>query len=191
MPHERPPAGFSITLEPDLRAREAACYCVGTMACPPADVREPVVLLTSAVVQQAVERRRLGPEGSLELRVRTGDGCVRVEIRGPRALLAGSAPAGAEDCARLMLAHIADRGAIEAAGDTALVWFEIDSLSAAPVAHEPSLHLRRGPMSGRAWRSRPCAESLDRAASRRRRAALAASRALAPPCSTPGRRRRG
>jgi len=190
MPHQASLPDFAIALDPDLRALDAACYCVGIMACPPADVRESVVLVTSALIAGAVGRRRPGPAPPIELRVWTHPDSVRVEIRGARDLLAWPEPPDRDDAARLMLEYVADRWAIGSDGQLALVWFEIDRPCGAPSPREPQPERFRIGAIRERRPSRRAPGSHGAGGRPARCDAFCVARAAEPRCAATGRRRR-
>jgi hypothetical protein len=123
---ELPPPDLVISMYPDICAPRAARYCVGTIERPPRELRDSIVLLTSEVVSRAVRLHRPASRELIELRVWTGDGHTRVELRGAYDLICdASEPEGPQDDLTLM-SLLADRWSIDRDECRACIWFEID-----------------------------------------------------------------
>jgi hypothetical protein len=117
---EQPDLEISLPLDPF--APRAARHHIAQLDRPSPDLRDAVVLLSSELVTEAVER---STDGAVEVRAWMSADIVRVEVRGP---LEGSGAAAAEPRAygSLLLDQIADRWSIELGEDTVCAWFEID-----------------------------------------------------------------
>jgi hypothetical protein len=124
---EHPDLEISLPLDPF--APRAARHYIAQLDRPSPDLRDAVVLLSSELVTEAVERTT---EGAVEVRAWMPADVVRVEVQGP---LAGSGAAAAVPRAygSLLLDQIADRWSIELDEDTVCAWFEIDRH---PAVHE-------------------------------------------------------
>jgi hypothetical protein len=103
-------------------APRAARHHVGQLDRPSPDLRDAVVLLSSELVTEVVER---SSHSSIVLRAWMPADVVRVEVHGPPA-------AGGERCHQpsaygsLLLDQLADRWAIESEQEGVCTWFEID-----------------------------------------------------------------
>ncbi len=127
---ERP--DLAIVLALDRFAPRAARHHVAQVDRPSPDLRDAVVLLSSELVTQAVER---SSGQTVELRVWMTDELVRVEVRGSHAVV-DEAPPDPRTYGSLLLDQIADRWAFEVEEPTACIWFEIDRHPAAvEIAH--------------------------------------------------------
>jgi hypothetical protein len=116
--------GISVSLPLDAHAPRAARYHVSKLDRPSPDLRDAAVLLTSELITQAVERCRF-PGAVVELRAWMPADLVRVEIRMPRTLLAATSDT-ASDLGLLFFGELADRWSLDADGELACLWFEID-----------------------------------------------------------------
>jgi hypothetical protein len=116
----RPDLAIVLTLDRD--APRAARHHVRQVDRPSPDLRDLVVLLSSELVTQAVER---ATGGTVELRVWMPSDVVRVEVRGQAAAIVRS-PGELGRYSPELLDRIADRWSAEADGTLAAVWFEID-----------------------------------------------------------------
>jgi hypothetical protein len=123
-----PDLELSLPLNPF--APRAARHHIAQLDRPSPDLRDAVVLLSSELVTEAVERSE---EGAIELRAWMPADVVRVEVHGPPA--APGEP-GEEPGAygSLLLDQIADRWSIERSGDAVCAWFEIDRHPDSPAA---------------------------------------------------------
>jgi hypothetical protein len=113
---------LELSLPLDPFAPRAARHHIAQLDRPSPDLRDAVVLLSSELVTEAVER---ADEGSIELRAWMPADIVRVEVHGPP-----GAARELEDEPRaygsLLLDQIADRWSIEHTDVTVCAWFEID-----------------------------------------------------------------
>ena len=126
MDQQLPPPDLAISLYPDLCAPRAARYCVGTIEPPPPQLRDNVVLLTSELVSRAVRLHAPSSQELFELRIWMGGDVARVELRAPRELVCATpAPESPQDDLRL-IDIFADRWSIDADGQDACIWFELD-----------------------------------------------------------------
>jgi hypothetical protein len=89
---------------------------------PSPDLRDAALLLTSELVTRAVE---CADGGAIELRVWMPHDVVRVEMRGPAAILAHPRNE-ASVYSSLVLDQVADRWQLEDGDEAACIWFEID-----------------------------------------------------------------
>jgi hypothetical protein len=121
------PPDLVISLEPDDRTVDAVGYCLGALAQPSPTAREPMLLLTSRLVAGAVERTGSGAGELIELRVWTRGPTARVELHGPQQLLGWPLLASGGEEALGLLDALAERWAVEPAGGSVRVWFEIDT----------------------------------------------------------------
>jgi hypothetical protein len=116
-----PDLELSLPLEPF--APRAARHHIAQLDRPSPDLRDAVVLLSSELVTEAVERSE---QGAIGVRAWMPADVVRVEVHGPAAAGSGLGPhPGAYGS--LLLDQIADRWSIERSEDGRVcAWFEID-----------------------------------------------------------------
>jgi hypothetical protein len=117
---EHPDLEISLPLDPF--APRAARHHIAQLDRPSPDLRDAVLLLSSELVTEAVER---SSQGAIEVRAWMSADVVRVEVYGP---LDASGEAAQEPRAygSLLLDQIADRWSIERNGRRVCAWFEID-----------------------------------------------------------------
>jgi hypothetical protein len=111
---------LEISLPVDPFAPRAARYHVGQLDRPSPDLRDAVVLLSSELVTEAVERSSRGP---IALRAWMPADVVRVEVQSPLAVEETAQPRA---YGSLLLDQIADRWSIERSATSVCTWFEID-----------------------------------------------------------------
>lgn len=117
---------IAVSLSLDSFAPRAARFYVAQLDRPSPDLRDVAVLLTSELVNHAVQHCRL-TGATVQLRAWMPADLVRVEVRAPRSLLIVPPPGGdAEDLGLLMFEQLADRWSIDTDDDLACLWFEID-----------------------------------------------------------------
>jgi hypothetical protein len=129
---------LEITLSLDAFAPRAARHHVGQLDRPSPDLRDAVVLLSSELVTEAVERSARGP---IALRAWMPADVVRVEVQSPLAVDETAQPRA---YGSLLLDQIADRWSIERSLASVCTWFEIDR-HPAPREH----HASRRELAGR------------------------------------------
>jgi len=114
-----------VSLALDSFAPRAARFHVAQLDRPSPDLRDVAVLLTSELVNQAVQRCHL--QGTaVQLRAWMPADVVRVEVRAPHSLPTVSSPGFDAELGLLLFEQLADRWSIDADGDAACLWFEID-----------------------------------------------------------------
>jgi len=120
------PPDAVISVRPDLYAPRAARYFVATVDRPSPDLRDVVVLLTSELVTRAVLLCPSDCDELVELRIWMPVEVVRVELRASRELIyAPPEPVCPQD-GLLLVDDLADRWSVDAHGERACIWFEID-----------------------------------------------------------------
>jgi hypothetical protein len=124
MPESPPDAVISV--RPDLYAPRAARYFVGTVDRPSPDLRDVVMLLTSELVTRAVLLCPIDCDALVELRIWMPVEVVRVELRAPRELIYAPPELVCPQDGLLLMDDLADRWSVDAHGDQACIWFEID-----------------------------------------------------------------
>jgi hypothetical protein len=118
-----PDLAMSLALDP--YAPRAARYHVAQVDRPSPDLRDAVMLLTSELVTRAVQHSS-SDDARIDLRAWMPSDVVRVELRAPHENLDLSPDGGARDYGVLLLEELADRWAVDDAGEDACMWFEID-----------------------------------------------------------------
>jgi hypothetical protein len=113
---------LEITLPLDPFAPRAARHHVGQLDHPSPDLRDAVVLLSSELVTEAVERTSRGP---IALRAWMPADIVRVEVHCPLTPVEESTQPRAA-YGTLLLDQIADRWSVERSATSVCTWFEID-----------------------------------------------------------------
>jgi anti-sigma regulatory factor (Ser/Thr protein kinase) len=109
-------------------ARDATSVVVPALS---RERRDDVRLLVSEIVTNSVRHGKPGADRWIRLRVETGDGRVRVEVRNPGAALAFErlAQSGAvqeSGWGLYLVENLADRWGVSNEGDETCVWFEVD-----------------------------------------------------------------
>jgi hypothetical protein len=135
MPIERMQPDLALSLQLDPYAPRAARYHIAQVDRPSPDLRDAVVLLTSELVTRAVQECE-SAEANMELRAWMPAEVVRVELLAPRELLQLPEQPDERDYSLLLLEQLADRWAVEAGGQPACMWFEIDRHAPAPPEHQ-------------------------------------------------------
>jgi hypothetical protein len=118
-----PDLDMSLMLAP--YAPRAARYHVAQVDRPSPDLRDAVMLLTSELVTRAVQHCQSGG-ATIDLRAWMPADVVRVELRAPREHLEFPPEGENRDYSMLLLEELADRWALDQAGEDACMWFEID-----------------------------------------------------------------
>jgi hypothetical protein len=113
---------LELSLPLDPFAPRAARHHIAQLDRPSPDLRDAVVLLSSELVTEAVERSEAG---AIELRAWMPADVVRVEVHGPPAA-SGEATVQPAAYGSLLLDQIADRWSIEPSDGAVCAWFEID-----------------------------------------------------------------
>jgi hypothetical protein len=119
----RPDLALSLMLDP--YAPRAARYHVAQVDRPSPDLRDAVMLLTSELVTHAVQNCHTDG-ATIDLRAWMPADVVRVELRAPREGLELASDGEERDYSQMLLEELADRWAIDDAGQDACMWFEID-----------------------------------------------------------------
>lgn len=119
----RPDLTTSLCL--DAFAPRAARASVALVDRPSPDLRDAVGLLTGELVTQALARSQSTSHAAIKLRVWMPAEVVRVELQGPRDLLAPRDDDHERPETRL-IETLADRWSIDIHGHDACAWFEID-----------------------------------------------------------------
>jgi hypothetical protein len=114
---------MSLALDP--YAPRAARYHVAQVDRPSPDLRDAVMLLTSELVTRAVQHSS-SEGGQIDLRAWMPSDVVRVELRAPHENLDLSPDGDSHEYGMLLLEELADRWAVDDAGEDACMWFEID-----------------------------------------------------------------
>jgi hypothetical protein len=118
-----PDLDMSLMLDP--YAPRAARYHVAQVDRPSPDLRDAVMLLTSELVTRAVQHCQ-SAGATIDLRAWMPADVVRVELRAPREHLELPPEGEDRDYGMLLLEELADRWALDQAGEDACMWFEID-----------------------------------------------------------------
>jgi hypothetical protein len=118
-----PDLAMSLALDP--YAPRAARYHVAQVDRPSPDLRDAVMLLTSELVTRAVQHSS-SADARIDLRAWMPSDVVRVELRAPRENLELPPDGYEHDYGMLLLEELADRWAVDDAGQDACMWFEID-----------------------------------------------------------------
>jgi hypothetical protein len=123
---EQSPADLTVSLPLDADAPRAARPHVALVDHPSPDLRDVVVLLTSELISQAVNRCRSTSGVSFELCAWMPPDVVRVEIRLPETFLDLGWEEYEHDLGTLVIRAAADRLWVGSEGNLARMWFEID-----------------------------------------------------------------
>jgi hypothetical protein len=122
---EQIPADLTVSLPLDADAPRAARHHVSLVDHPGPDLRDVVVLLTSELISQAVNRCRFaGVE--FELCAWMPPDLVRVEIRLPKTFVDLGWEDYEQDLSTIVIRAAADRLWVGSEGHLARMWFEID-----------------------------------------------------------------
>ena len=125
---------LELSLPLDPFAPRAARHHIAQLDRPSPDLRDAVVLLSSELVTEAVERAE---EGELALRAWMPADIVRVEVHGPPPPGEGLGPEPPA-YGSVLRDQIADRWAIERRDGEVYAWFEIDRHPDAPANGQAS-----------------------------------------------------
>jgi hypothetical protein len=122
---QQSPADLVVSLPLDADAPRAARHHIALVDHPSPDLRDVIVLLTSELISQAVNRCRFAGV-SFDLRAWMPPDLVRVEIRLPKTFLDLGWADYEQDLSTIVIRTAADRLWVGSEGDLARKWFEID-----------------------------------------------------------------